>query len=130
MKTLLESIIGRRGTSLITKQSLQEGDIVESAAHIFFAFVPKYYYGRYDAFITSVGHFGNFNIATNYTTGWNDDLKGNGDGHINRMFDIVRVYRKPRNKKILWLDVWKDPIELKDYINWIIDNVKPININQ
>ena len=41
MKTLLESIIGRRGTSLITKQSLQEGDIVESAAHIFFAFVPQ-----------------------------------------------------------------------------------------
>lgn len=129
MKTLLESIIGRRGTSLITKQSLQEGDIVESAAGIFFVFAPKYYYDKYDAFITSVGNFGEFHVAANHTTGWDDNLEATGSDRINRQFDIVRVYRKPRNKKILW-DVRKNPIKLKDYINWIIDNVKPININQ
>lgn len=129
MKTLLESIIGRKGAGLITKQSLQEGDIVESAAGTFFVFVPKYYYGKYDAFITPVGNFGKFDIAANYTTSWDDDLKAGGDGVGNRRFDIVRVYRKPKTRKFLW-EVWKDPVKLKDYINWIVDNVKPININQ
>lgn len=129
MKTLLESIIGRKGTSTITKQSLQEGDVVETVAHTFFVFVPKYYFGKYDAFITSVGNFGKFQIAANHTTSWDDDLKVGGGSTANRRFDIVRVYRNPGNKKFLW-DIWKDPIELKDYINWIVDNVKPININQ
>jgi len=129
MKTLLESIIGRKGAISITKQSLQGGDIVESVAGIFFVFTPKYYYDKHDAFITSVGNFGEFHIAANYTTSWDDNLKATGSDRINRQFDIVRVYRKPRNKKILW-DVRYNPIKLKDYINWIIDNVKPININQ
>ena len=128
MKTLIESIIGRKGISSITKQSLQEGDIVESAAGTFFVFVPKYYYGKYDAFITPVGHFGKFNIAANNTTSWDDDLKVGGST-TNRSFDIVRVYRKPKTRRFLWT-VWNNPIELKDYINWIKDNVKPININQ
>ena len=127
MKTLLESIIGRKGVSQVTKQSLQEGDVVETVAHTFFIFVPKYYSGKYDAFITPIGNFGKFQIAANHTTSWDDNLKGNGDGDIHRRFDIIRVYRKPQTRKFLW-DVWKNPIELKDYINWIIDNVKPINI--
>jgi len=128
MKTLIESIIGRKGVSLVTKQSLREGDIVESAAGTFFVFVLKYYSGKYDAFITPVGNFGKFQIAANHTTSWDDDLKVGGST-TNRSFNIVRVYRKPGNKKFSW-DVWKNPIELKDYINWIIDNVRPININQ
>lgn len=129
MKTLIESIIGRKGASTITKQSLQAGDMVESAAGTFFIFVPKYYFEKYDAFITPVGNFGKFQIAANHTTSWDDDLKAGGDGVANRRFDIVRVYRKPQTRKFLW-NVWKNPIELKDYINWIIDNVRPININQ
>ena len=129
MKTLLESIIGRRGISSITKQSLQEGDIVESAAHTFFIFVPKYYSGKHDAFITPVGNFGKLQIAANHTTSWDDNLKTGGTGTVNRMFDIIRVYRKPGNKKFSW-DVRMNPIELKDYINWIVDNVRPINLNQ
>lgn len=129
MKTLLESIIGRKGTSTITKQSLQEGDVVETVAHTFFVFVPKYYSGKYDAFITPVGNFGKFQIAANHTTSWDDDLKVGGGSTTNRQFDIVRVYRKPKTRRFLWM-VWKNPIELKDYINWIIDSVKPININR
>jgi hypothetical protein len=128
MKTLLESIIGRKGISSITKQSLQEGDIVESAAGTFFVFVPKYYSDKHDAFITPVGMFGKFQIAANHTNSWDDDLKAGGGSTANRRFDIVRVYRKPQTKKFLW-DVWKNPIELKDYINWIKDNVNPIDIN-
>jgi len=126
MKTLLESIIGRKGASSITKQSLREGDVVESAAGVFFVFVPKYYYDKYDAFITSVGMFGKFQIVANNTTGWDDNLKSISD---NDRFDIVRIYRKPETRKFLSMD-WRDPIKLKDYVNWIIDNVKPININQ
>ena len=129
MKTLIESIIGRKGASLVSKQSLQNGDVVETAAGVFFILVPKYYYNKHDAFITAVGNFGKFDIVANYTSSWNDDLKSAGHNPISRNFDIVRVYRKPGNKKIPW-DVWKNPIELKDYMKWIIDNVKPININQ
>lgn len=129
MKTLLESIIGRKGVSLVTKQSLREGDIVESAAGTFFVFVLKYYFDKYDAFITPVGNFGKFQIASNHTTSWDDNLKAGGDGVVNRRFDIVRVYRKPETRRFLRVE-WKDPIKLKDYVNWIIDNVNPININQ
>ena len=129
MKTLIESIIGRRGTNSITKQSLQAGDVVKSAAGVFFIFVPKYYFDKYDTFITPVGNFGKFQIAANHTTRGDDDLKAGGGSTTNRRFDIVQVYRKPQTRKFLW-DVWKNPIELKDYINWIVDNVKPININQ
>lgn len=129
MKTLIESIIGRKGVSLVTKQSLREGDIVESAAGTFFVFVLKYYSDKYDAFITPVGNFGKFNIVANYTFGWGDDLKMTGDGPTSRQFDIIRVYRKPETRRFLRVE-WKDPIKLKDYVNWIIDNVDPININQ
>ena len=129
MKTLIESIIGRKGTSTITKQSLREGDVVEIAAGIFYVFAPKFHYDKYGAFITVVGNFGKFHIAVNHTTSWDDNLNCKGDDDIHRQFDVVRVYRKPKTKKFPRID-WEDPIKLKDYINWIVDNVKPININQ
>ena len=129
MKTLLESIIGRKGASTITKQILREGEVVEIAAGIFYVFAPKFHYDKYGAFITAVGNFGKFHIAANHTTSWDDNLKAIGSGSTYRQFDVVRVYRKPETGKFPGID-WADPIKLKDYINWIIDNVKPINTNQ
>lgn len=119
MKSIKESIIGRKGTRNI-KQSLQNGDVVETRQ------------GTYSIYIQDKDVFwsgwnitrGKTTIVSNPLDGWDECLIA-----LNQPdeWDVVKIYHKPTNKKFPEIMTIK---YLYEYMRWIRDNVKPIIINQ
>lgn len=121
MKSLIESIIGRKNSNPNShiKQSLQNGDVLETRSGIDIICLLKYTNDKKpkDVFLAVTDQTN----GVNYAEDWNDDLKTtDGDD----MWDIIKVYRRPDNISFDY-----DDIDLS-YIKKIKRKVNPININQ
>lgn len=115
MKSIKESIIGRKGSQTI-KQSLRNGDVVETRQGIYSIYIQDK-----DVFWSGYGPNATISVI-NQLHGWNEDLTSLNSPE---QWDVVKIYRKPANKTF-FKGSFK---ELNEYVGWIRDNVKPIIIN-
>ena len=117
MKSIRESIIGRKGSRNI-KQSLRNGDVVEIRQGIYSIYIQDE-----NGFLSGFGP-GRTICVTNRLQGWDENLIS-----LNPLddWDVVKIYHKPTNKTFYRKSSFK---KLNEYVEWIIDNVNPIVINQ
>jgi len=118
MKSIKESIIGRKGFQNI-KQSLRNGDVVESRHGIYSIYIQ-------DDNVFWSGFGPNEPIGViNQLNAWDENLHMTyTSGTREDPWDIVKIYRKPANKIFHKKSSLK---ELNEYVEWIKNNVKPIN---
>ena len=120
MKSLIESIIGRKNSSSHIKQLLRDGDVLETRSGIDIICLLKYTNEEEpkDVFLAVVT---DRTTGVNYSEDWDDALiRTNGDD----MWDIIKVYCRPDNISFDYDDTGLS------YIKKIKKKVKPININQ